>query len=189
MMTMISAKELKNPLLQVRTTEGDFFIILFPNYAPETCHNFLKYVEDEFYDNTIFHRVVKNYLIQGGGLDVKYVHKKTLPPIPNESRYSLSNNYGRISMVLPSGKINSATSQFFINLSDNDQLNFDSRLRRGFTVFGEVIEGMEVVVKISQMHTYTRDVDFYGKTMSFKEVPKRQVVIKWIRILRNEEFL
>ena len=84
MISIIPAKELKSPLLQVRTTEGDFFIILFPNYAPETCHNFLKYVEDEFYDNTIFHRIVKNYLIQGGGLDVNYAHKKTLPPIPNE---------------------------------------------------------------------------------------------------------
>lgn len=182
----VFSQTLNKPLVQFKTSFGDFYIILFPEVAPETVNNFLKYVEDGFYDDTIFHRVVDNFLIQGGGITTQHIHKPTYAPIVNESKYSLSNRTGRVSMALPLNKINQATSQFFINLSDNTQLDYNHRTRRGFTVFGEVIDGLDIVYKIASIPTFTRDFDFYGTPVSFTDVPKKQVVIYSVKILKNE---
>lgn len=144
----------KNPEVLLETTSGDILIELFPDKAPETVKNFLKYVDEGFYDNTIFHRVIPNFMIQGGGMDAKMKEKTTHEPIRNEADNGLKNERGTIAMARTM-EPHSATAQFFINSVDNDFLNHKSPEPDGwgYAVFGKVLDGMDVVDKISKVKT------------------------------------
>mgnify|MGYP001431897068 CR=1 FL=1 len=147
--------------VEIRTNKGDITLQLFANKAPISTKNFLAYIDEGFYDGTIFHRVIKDFMIQGGGFDEGMNDLESLNTIPNESGNGLSNLRGTIAMARTS-EPHSANAQFFINTKDNRSLNPKSG-RWGYAVFGTVIEGMEVVDKISKKPTgpkgrFTSDV-------------------------------
>lgn len=144
--TFSSAAE--KPLVAVKTDLGTFVIELYPKEAPVTVKNFLSYVDNKFYDGTIFHRVVPGFVVQGGGLTFDFAEKKTEQPIKNESANGLKNDYKTIAMARQSDP-DSATSQFYVNLKNNDGLN-GAEAKPGYTVFGKVVAGMEVIEKIAQ---------------------------------------
>lgn len=133
------------------TTLGDIKIELFPEQAPVTVENFLKYVDSGFFDGTIFHRVIPGFVLQGGGFDAQMTQKKTAEPIKNEADNGLKNSRGTLSMARTQA-VDSATSQFFINLADNAFLDHGER-DFGYAVFGRVVEGMEVVDAIAAVPT------------------------------------
>ena len=139
-------------MVLLETSSGNILLELFNNETPETVKNFLQYVDEGFYDNTIFHRVIPGFMIQGGGLSVKKEDKKTYPPIVNEA--SISNKRGTIAMAR-TREVHSATSQFFINLVDNEFLDHKGNREDefGYCVFGKVVEGMDVVDKIAKIKT------------------------------------
>ncbi|MEO7773984.1 MAG: peptidylprolyl isomerase [Steroidobacteraceae bacterium] len=141
-------------MIRFETSFGSFTIELFPDEAPESSANFLKYAEDGFFDGTTFHRVVPNFVIQGGGLLPDMSQKKTRAPIKNEAKNGLRNVRGSLSMARTSD-INSATSQFFVNLVDNAFLD-NSPGNYGYAVFGKVTEGMDTVDKIAAVETGVR---------------------------------
>lgn len=134
------------------TNKGDIKLRLNKAKAPITVANFLSYVDKKFYDGLIFHRVIKGFMIQGGGFDQKVVKKQTMAPIKNEAHNRLSNATGTISMARTS-VIDSATSQFFINTVDNANLDYVSDQNYGYAVFGQVVEGMSVVKMIEAAQT------------------------------------
>ncbi len=145
-----------NPTVLIETTSGDILVELFPEAAPKTVENFLAYVDDEFYANTIFHRVIPNFMIQGGGMDARMNEKETKDEVENEAANGLKNERGTIAMartMMP----HSATSQFFINHSDNEFLDHTEPTMSGFgyCVFGKVVEGMETLDKIAKVKTKT----------------------------------
>ena len=133
------------------TTLGNITIKTFPDKAPISVENFLKYVDDGYFDDTIFHRVIPGFMIQGGGFTEDMAQKTTNAQIKNEADNGLSNDKGTLAMARTSD-VNSATSQFFINLKDNDFLNHGSR-DFGYAVFAEVSDGMDVVEKIAEVKT------------------------------------
>jgi peptidyl-prolyl cis-trans isomerase B (cyclophilin B) len=143
-----------NPLVLLETTSGDILIELFPDQAPATVANFLRYVDDGFYHNTIFHRVIRGFMIQGGGLTLRLEEKTAAEPIPNEAANGLRNKRGAVAMARTADP-HSATCQFFINTVDNEFLDFSAETPEGFgyCVFGEVAEGMDVVDKIQKIKT------------------------------------
>ncbi len=151
------------------TTEGDILIQLNPEAAPKSVANFLKYVNAGFYDGTIFHRVIPNFMIQGGGYTSKLQPKETYKPIALESRNGLLNERGTVAMARQNAP-DTATSQFFINVKDNPFLNADEA-RDGYAVFGKVISGMEVVDAIKA--TPTKQVPPF-----FEAVPEKTILIK-----------
>ncbi|MCM5569469.1 peptidylprolyl isomerase [Burkholderiaceae bacterium FT117] len=162
-----------NPQVLVKTTAGEFVIELYPDKAPGTVDNFLKYVNDGFYAGTIFHRVIGNFMIQGGGFTKDLYQgqlrpKATRAPIPIESRNGLRNDTGWVAMAR-TGDPNSATSQFFINVVDNASLNYPQPDGHGYAVFGKVISGMDVVNKIRAVPT--------GSVGPYRDVPTAAVVI------------
>ena len=163
-----------NPMVLISTSMGDIKVELYPEKAPETVKNFLGYVNDKFYDGTIFHRVIANFMIQGGGMDKDMKQKATKAPIKNEAGNGLKNDTGTIAMARTS-VVDSATAQFFINVKDNDFLNHQDETRDGFgyCAFGKVIEGMDVVDKIKSVQTGTRGM--------FENVPVEAVTIKSIK--------
>ncbi len=134
--------------VRFETNMGTFVVALYPDKAPKTVDNFMKYVQGGFYDGTIIHRVVRGFVIQGGGYTPDGTPKQTLPPIPNESDNGLSNLRGTIAMARTQDP-DSATSQFYINTADNTRLDYQNG-KPGYTVFGKVIEGMDVIDKIEQ---------------------------------------
>ena len=138
-------------MIRFETTHGAFTVELFPKEAPVSAENFQRYVDDGFYDGTIFHRGVPGFVIQGGGLTPDLANKKTRTPIANEAKNGLKNGRGYLSMARTSD-INSATSQFFVNLVDNAFLDHGSR-DYGYAVFGKVAEGMDVIDKIAKVST------------------------------------
>jgi len=149
------AKE--NPVVVMKTNKGDIVIELNPEKAPDTVANFLQYVDDGFFDSTIFHRVIRGFMIQGGGYDIEFAKKPTRAPVKNESQNGLSNAAGTISMARTSDP-NSATAQFFISTADNAR-SLDAGGRAGsygYAVFGKVVEGMDVVKKIEIVPTGAR---------------------------------
>ena len=154
----------------LETTSGDILVELYPDKAPETVANFLKYVDDGFYNNTIFHRVIPGFMIQGGGLTARMQQKDTSAPIKNEADNGLKNDRGTIAMARTMDP-HSATAQFFINLVDNDFLNFQAPSGNGwgYCVFGRVTEGMDVVDKIAKVKTTTVGM--------YQDVPSDLVVI------------
>jgi cyclophilin family peptidyl-prolyl cis-trans isomerase len=159
----------KNPVVVVDTSMGQIKIELDAAKAPNTVKNFLAYVDGKFYDGTVFHRVIKSFMIQGGGMEPGMKEKPTKAPIRNESNNGLVNARGTIAMARTPAP-DSATAQFFINLADNQFLNrAQSRDGAGYCVFGKVIEGMDVVDKIANVETTRRGP--HG------DVPKQDVVI------------
>lgn len=144
----------ENPIVLLETTSGDILIELYPDKAPETVKNFLQYVDDGFYNNTIFHRVIPGFMIQGGGMGARMDEKETREPIKNEADNGVKNERGTIAMARTM-EPHSASAQFFINLVDNDFLNFSEPTINGwgYCVFGKVTEGMDVVDKIAKVKT------------------------------------
>ncbi len=144
----------ENPVVEMETSMGTVVIELWEDRAPATVANFLRYVENDFFDGLVFHRVIPGFMIQGGGMDADLVQKSTYDPIVNEARADTPNNRGTIAMAR-TGVVDSATSQFFINLVDNDFLNHVDQTPRGFgyAVFGAVLEGMGVVDAIAAVET------------------------------------
>ncbi len=136
------------------TNLGNITAELYPEKAPVTVKNFLQYVKDKHFNNTIFHRVIKGFMIQGGGFTKDFQQKKTLAPIKNEADNGLKNEIGTLAMARTS-EVDSATSQFFINTVDNSFLNYRSKnpSEYGYCVFGKVIEGMDVISKIEKAKT------------------------------------
>jgi len=164
-----------NPQVELQTTAGNIRIELFPDAAPKTVANFLDYVKAKYYDGTQFHRVIPNFMVQGGGFNAEFQQKPTRPPVPIEAEMSskagLLNVPGTVAMAR-TGDPNSATSQFFINVKDNQFLNFKSADPQGYgyTVFGKVVSGMDVVDKIAKAPT--------GAGGPFpKDVPQEKVII------------
>lgn len=139
------------PHVKFATSAGDFVVELYPDKAPKTVDNFLQYVRDKHYDGTIFHRVIPNFMVQGGGYDAKYAEKPTRPPVVHEGRQALEKGGPRnVTGTLAMARTNdpqSATAQFFINVKDNTFLD-PSTQSYGYTVFGRVISGMDVIDKI-----------------------------------------
>jgi cyclophilin family peptidyl-prolyl cis-trans isomerase len=170
------AKEGGNPVVLMKTSMGDIKIELDKAKAPVTVQNFLVYVNDKFYDGTIFHRVIPAFMIQGGGFDKDMNQKKTKAPIKNEADNGLKNLDGTIAMARTSDP-NSATAQFFINTKDNAFLDHrdDSPQGYGYAVFGKVVDGMDVVKKIEAVQTTTR--------MPHQNVPVTPVVIESVRVV------
>jgi len=145
-----------NPRVKLATSMGDIVLELYPDKAPLTVENFLIYVEGGFYDGTIFHRVIPNFMVQGGGMTPDMERKEGRAPIKNEADNGLKNDRGTVAMARTSAK-DSATSQFFINLKNNDFLNHGVR-DFGYAVFGRVVDGMDVVDKIAAVPTGPGDV-------------------------------
>jgi peptidyl-prolyl cis-trans isomerase B (cyclophilin B) len=149
--------ERSQPLVKLETSLGEITLELFPDKAPKTVANFLQYVRDGFYHGTIFHRVINGFMIQGGGFDAQFNQKATRAPIPNEADNGLSNDAYTIAMARTSDP-HSATAQFFINVADNRPLNHTGKTPQGwgYTVFGKVVKGKEVVDKIKAVPTTTQ---------------------------------
>jgi len=144
------------PVVALETSKGLIKIELLPEQAPKTVENFLRYVDAGFYTDTIFHRVIPKFVVQGGGFTPELELKPTFEPTPIETKNGLTNDRGTVAMARMDDK-DSATSQFFINLADNEQLN-RSAFNFGYTVFGRVIEGMEVVDAIAEVQTSKRGI-------------------------------
>lgn len=155
-------------IVKMHTSHGVITIELFEEEAPITTANFIKYAEDGFFNDTIFHRVIPKFVIQGGGFDENMRQKPTRPPIVNEADNNLKNLRGTLSMARTSDP-NSATSQFFINLQDNPSLDAGPG-RPGYAVFGKVVAGMDVVDAIAAVKTGSRGM--------FQDVPARPVIIQ-----------
>lgn len=145
---------MSNPTILIETSSGDILAELFADKAPATVANFLQYMDDGFYKNTIFHRVIKDFMIQGGGYSVRMEEKPTREPIQNEAANGLKNTKGTLAMARTT-EPHSATAQFFINTDDNEDLDFTSADNEGFgyCVFGEVVEGYDIVEKIQKLKT------------------------------------
>lgn len=144
-----------NPSVTIDTNKGAIVIELYQDKAPVSVKNFLRYVEHDQFANTTFHRVIKNFMVQGGGFSTNGKRLETFAPIQNEANNGLTNDKGTIAMARTSNP-NSATRQFFINHVDNDFLNYNSR-QAGYAVFGKVTSGMEVVEQIAAVKTASRD--------------------------------
>src|SRR5262249_4154331 len=158
------------PIVLMDTSMGKIKIELYPDKAPITVKNFLTYVDEKFYDGTIFHRVIPNFMIQGGGMMPTMKEKDTKAPIKNESSNGLPNQRGTIAMAR-TNQPDSATAQFFINHKDNKFLDkAQSRDGVGYCVFGKVLEGMDVVDKIAGAKT--------GDKGDYQDVPVQDVIIK-----------
>jgi peptidyl-prolyl cis-trans isomerase A (cyclophilin A) len=162
------------PKVKFATSAGDFVMEVYPDKAPKTVENFLQYVKDKHYDGTIFHRVINNFMIQGGGYDAKYYEKPTRPPVVHEGQEAIAkggphNTVGTVAMARTNDP-NSATAQFFINVKDNAFLD-PTPGKPGYTVFGKIVSGMDVVEKIKAAPT--------GSGGPFPtDVPQTPVVIK-----------
>ena len=158
-------------MVKLTTNFGDITLELNAEKAPITVANFLQYVENGFYDNVIFHRVINGFMIQGGGFDTNMKQKKTLAEIKNEANNGLSNDMYSVAMARTSIP-NSASSQFFINVGDNDFLNHTAPTSSGwgYCVFGKVIDGMDVVDKIKAVKT--------GNKAGHQDVPVESVIIE-----------
>jgi peptidyl-prolyl cis-trans isomerase B (cyclophilin B) len=166
-----------NPEVELKTSMGAITLELYADKAPKTVENFLQYVKEGHYKGTIFHRVINNFMIQGGGFTTDFAQKKTRAPVQNEANNGLKNDIGTIAMARTSDP-QSATAQFFINHKNNDFLNYTAPTPQGwgYTVFGKVIKGMDVVNKIAAVET--------GPAGPFpSDVPRKPVVIEDAKIL------
>lgn len=160
--------------VEMKTSLGTIRLALDRNEAPQTVDNFVQYVREGFYDGTIFHRVIKGFMIQGGGYSADMQKKATRAPINNEAQNKLSNLRGSIAMARTSAP-HSATAQFFINHQDNKQLDYPSFDGWGYAVFGKVTDGMSVVDAIAAQET--------GIYQSMRDVPKQTVLIESMRVI------
>lgn len=166
-----------NPQVEIKTSQGAILVELYPDKAPQTVGNFLHYVKSDFYRNTIFHRVVNRFVIQGGGYTSKLEAKKTSAPIPSEATNGLKNDAGTLAMAR-SFDPDSATSQFFINVERNRYLNHHKPQPEyyGYTVFGKVLKGMDIVQKIAAVPTTTAGP-------FFTDVPMQDIVIEDVTVV------
>ena len=164
------------PSVEFQTSQGNFTVELYPEKAPKTVANFLQYVKDGFYENTIFHRVINHFMIQGGGFERDLSEKSTRAAIVNEASNGLLNELGTIAMARTADP-DSATAQFFVNLTDNQFLNYVSPDpdQMGYCVFGKVTSGIEVVQKIGLVQTNT-----VGRN---SDVPVKPIIIKSVKLL------
>jgi peptidyl-prolyl cis-trans isomerase B (cyclophilin B) len=166
-----------NPKVEMETSKGKIVIELYPDKAPDTVKNFLNYIDTKFYDGTIFHRVIPNFMIQGGGFTADMKRKPAGEPIKNEADNGLKNERGTIAMARTNDP-HSATAQFFINTVNNDFLNHKSKTNQGwgYVVFGKVIAGMDVVDAISSVKTVTRGM--------YRDVPAETIEIRRAVVLK-----
>ncbi len=162
----------------LKTNNGDIVLELDAKKAPQTVENFIKYTRDGHYDGLIFHRVIKDFMIQGGGMDAEMQQRKTRPAITNEADNGLKNNKYTVAMARTSDP-DSATAQFFINTNNNDFLNFKSQTMQGwgYAVFGKVVSGQKVVDAIEAVPTTRR--------YPHEDVPVEAVVIEKAEVLEN----
>ncbi len=169
-----------NPKVIFETTMGNIVVELYPDKAPVSVENFITYVDSGFYDGTIFHRVIDNFMIQGGGFDKDLNRKETREPIVNEATNGLKNYRGTIAYAR-TNIINSATSQFFINVVDNHFLDNRDETQQGYgyAVFGKVVEGMDVVDKIKKVKT--------GIQGGMQDVPQKPVVIITAKVVAQDK--
>ncbi|MBM4035162.1 MAG: peptidyl-prolyl cis-trans isomerase [Planctomycetes bacterium] len=167
-------KAIANPVVVIKTSEGTIKVELWADKAPLTVKNFLRYTDEKFFDGTVFHRVISNFMIQGGGMTADMRRKETHEPIKNEAKADLKNNRGTIAMAR-TNELHSATSQFFINVKDNPGLDHRGETEDdfGYCVFGKVTEGMDVVDKIRAVKT--------GAMAGHRDVPLKPVTIESIR--------
>jgi len=165
----------KNPVVRVTTSLGSFDVELFADKAPATVRNFLAYVDAGFYDGTVFHRVIRDFMIQGGGMTKDLQQKTTNAPVKNEADNGLKNTLGMVSMARTSAP-DSATSQFFVNTKDNAFLDHRGKTPSGwgYAVFGKVVSGLDVVRKIEAAET--------GSKGGMQDVPKTPVVIESVKV-------
>lgn len=165
----------KNPIVIMKTTRGPIEIELFEKKAPVTVKNFLGYVKDGTYNGTIFHRIIKDFIIQGGHYDVKLTPRKRKKPIINEASNGLRNAKGTLSMSRRVGK-DTATNQFFINVRDNKVLNHVDKTDQGYgyAVFGKIIKGYDIMEKLNKVPTRRKGV--------FPKLPVKNVVIDSIKL-------
>ena len=163
-------------MVVLETSHGTIKLELFADKAPKTVENFLSYVNDGFYDNTIFHRVINGFMIQGGGFEPGMGQKPTNSPVENEANNGVKNEIGTIAMARTMDP-HSATAQFFINVADNSFLNFQSETEQGwgYCAFGKVVEGMDVVEKIKAVKT--------GNAGFHQDVPVEDVVITSAKVV------
>ncbi|HEY8119527.1 MAG TPA: peptidylprolyl isomerase [Methylophilaceae bacterium] len=174
----VLAEGMKNPQIEFQTNQGSFVVELYPDKAPKTVANFMQYVSNGFYMGTLFHRTIKRFMIQGGGLTPEMQEKSTFSSVPNESNNGLKNEPGTLAMAR-AFEPDSATSQFFINIADNKFLNYYKPDPHyiGYCVFGKVIRGMQVVERISEVPTRT--------VKAFSDVPVEPVVIEKVAVLET----
>ncbi|TVS13211.1 MAG: peptidyl-prolyl cis-trans isomerase [Wenzhouxiangella sp.] len=166
----------ENPTVILHTNHGAITLELFEDEAPQSVANFLQYARDGHYDGTLFHRVIPNFMIQGGGFDTDFEQKSTRDPIENEADNGLANERGTVAMARTNDP-HSATSQFFINVTDNEFLNHRSKASGqtwGYAVFGRVVDGMDVVETIRQVDT--------GRRGGHQDVPVEDVIIERVEI-------
>ncbi|MGQ0547744.1 MAG: peptidylprolyl isomerase [Betaproteobacteria bacterium] len=163
-----------DPQVDLKTSAGDIRLELYPAKAPKTVESFLRYVRDGHYNGTIFHRVIPGFMVQGGGMTANLSQKPTRAPVPIESKNGLKNDTGTVAMARTSDP-NSATAQFFINVNDNDFLNYPGQDGHGYTVFGKVVGGMDVVNKIVSVPT--------GSQGMHQNVPRTPVLIESASVL------
>ncbi len=163
-------------MIHMKTNYGVIILELDEKKAPKTVDNFLTYVKEGFYDGTLFHRIIDNFVIQGGGFGPGMTQKVARPPIENEGKNGLRNSRGAIAMARTSDP-HSASSQFFINLADNDFLNYTAPTPtgRGYCVFGTVVEGMNVIDQIKGVPT--------GSKLGFKDVPLTDIIIEKVQLV------
>ena len=170
----------ENPIVKLKTSEGDITVVLFADKSPKTVENFLAHVDEGFYENTVFHRIIDNFMVQGGGFDVDLKQKKTERKVINESKNRLHNDRGTLAMARTSDP-DSAGSQFFINQRNNPRLDW-TPFKPGYTVFGEVITGMRIVDFMASTPTGNA----LGKTdkgqMPLQNVPLDPIVL--LRVTR-----
>ena len=166
------------PKVVLHTNMGDITMEVYPDKAPKSVENFLQYVKDKHYDGTLFHRVIDGFMVQGGGFNDQFQQKPTRPAIQNEADNGLSNARGTVAMAR-TNEPNSATAQFFINVVDNSRLDHVSKengFTWGYTVFGKIVAGMDVVDRIKSVET--------GSAGPFpKDVPKTSVMINSVELL------
>ena len=165
----------ENPRVLMKTTDGDITIELFADKSPITVENFLRYVDDGHYDGTVFHRVISNFMIQGGGFDTELKEKPMRDPIVNESKNKLHNTRGTLAMARTSDP-DSAAAQFFINQRSNLRLDWSGG-KDGYTVFGEVVDGMQVVDIISLTDTGAAQAQTTRGPTIFQDVPVQPIVV------------
>ena len=170
----------ENPIVKLETSEGDITVVLFADKSPKTVENFLAHVDEGFYENTVFHRIIDNFMVQGGGFDVDLKQKKTERKVINESKNRLHNDRGTLAMARTSDP-DSAGSQFFINQRNNPRLDW-TPFKPGYTVFGQVITGMRIVDFMASTPTGNA----VGKTdkgqMPLQNVPLDPIVL--LRVTR-----
>jgi len=163
-----------NPQLEVKTSLGTISVELYQDKAPKSVENFLQYAKDDFFNGTVFHRVIPGFMIQGGGFTADMKQKETRAPIQNEAKNGLKNQTGTLAMARTSDP-HSASAQFFINLKDNSFLDYPGRDGWGYAVFGKVVQGFDIVQKIASVPT--------GTAGPHQNVPHTPVVIESVKLL------